>query len=56
MVWLVDLDHHPTGVQVVFDPVGGAALRMALRCVSWGAHYLVIGALHFQIELLLIAI
>ncbi|GIL79795.1 hypothetical protein Vretimale_12388 [Volvox reticuliferus] len=33
----------PKGVNVVFDPVGGAALFEALKSVAWGAHYLVIG-------------
>eukprot|EP00775_Hariotina_reticulata_P012009 gene12009-12153_t len=33
----------PKGVQVVFDPVGGAALFEALKCMAWGAQYLVIG-------------
>jgi NADPH2:quinone reductase len=31
------------GVDVVFDPVGGAMLAQALRTVAWGGHYLVIG-------------
>jgi NADPH:quinone reductase-like Zn-dependent oxidoreductase len=31
------------GVDVVFDPVGGSALFEALKCVTWGAQYLVIG-------------
>jgi NADPH:quinone reductase-like Zn-dependent oxidoreductase len=31
------------GVNVVFDPVGGSALFESLKCVAWGAHYLVIG-------------
>lgn len=31
------------GVQVVYDPVGGAAFTEALRCCAWGAQYLVIG-------------
>jgi hypothetical protein len=33
----------PAGVNVVFDPVGGAALFESLKCVAWGAQYLVIG-------------
>lgn len=33
----------PKGVDVVFDPVGGSALFEALKCVTWGAQYLVIG-------------
>ncbi|KAG2434122.1 hypothetical protein HXX76_007849 [Chlamydomonas incerta] len=33
----------PKGVDVVFDPVGGAQLFEALKCVAWGAQYLVIG-------------
>jgi len=32
-----------TGVDVVFDPVGGSAFSDALKCVRWGAHILVIG-------------
>eukprot|EP00198_Chlamydomonas_reinhardtii_P006595 XP_001695931.1 predicted protein [Chlamydomonas reinhardtii] len=32
-----------TGVDVVFDPVGGSQLFEALKCVAWGAQYLVIG-------------
>ena len=37
--------HSPpyAGVNVVFDPVGGSALFESLKCVAWGAHYLVIG-------------
>lgn len=31
------------GVNVVFDPVGGSALFESLKCVAWGAQYLVIG-------------
>jgi NADPH:quinone reductase-like Zn-dependent oxidoreductase len=31
------------GVDVVFDPVGGQALFESLKCVAWGAQYLVIG-------------
>lgn len=33
----------PGGVDVVFDPVGGALFGEALRCARWGAHLLVIG-------------
>lgn len=33
----------PTGVDVVYDPVGGVAFTEALRCCRWGAHVLVIG-------------
>ncbi|WIA34847.1 hypothetical protein OEZ86_013145 [Tetradesmus obliquus] len=33
----------PKGVHVVFDPVGGQALFESLKCVAWGAQYLVIG-------------
>jgi NADPH:quinone reductase-like Zn-dependent oxidoreductase len=33
----------PAGVDVVFDPVGGQALFESLKCVAWGALYLVIG-------------
>jgi NADPH2:quinone reductase len=31
------------GVDVVFDPVGGAMFDASLRCVAWGARLLVIG-------------
>jgi NADPH:quinone reductase len=31
------------GVDVVFDPVGGADAREQLRCLAWGGRYLVIG-------------
>mmetsp|Transcript_34198 Transcript_34198/g.66606 ORF Transcript_34198/g.66606 Transcript_34198/m.66606 type:complete len:331 (-) Transcript_34198:170-1162(-) len=31
------------GVDVVFDPVGGAFAEPALRCVGWGGRFLVIG-------------
>eukprot|EP00878_Enallax_costatus_P026501 GHUV01028443.1.p1 GENE.GHUV01028443.1~~GHUV01028443.1.p1 ORF type:complete len:293 (+),score=92.02 GHUV01028443.1:330-1208(+) len=33
----------PKGVNIVFDPVGGAALFESLKSVAWGAQYLVIG-------------
>jgi sacsin len=33
----------PGGVDVVFDPVGGAVFTQALRCVRWGAQLLIIG-------------
>ncbi|GFR48767.1 hypothetical protein Agub_g10588 [Astrephomene gubernaculifera] len=33
----------PKGVDVVFDPVGGPLLSESLKCVAWGAQYLVIG-------------
>ncbi|KAF6260847.1 hypothetical protein COO60DRAFT_838483 [Scenedesmus sp. NREL 46B-D3] len=33
----------PKSVDVVFDPVGGQALFESLKCVAWGAQYLVIG-------------
>ncbi|EFJ49520.1 hypothetical protein VOLCADRAFT_59353 [Volvox carteri f. nagariensis] len=33
----------PKGVDVVFDPVGGSSLFEALKVVTWGAQYLVIG-------------
>ena len=33
----------PKGVDVVFDPVGGAMLLDALRCVRWGGQVAVIG-------------
>jgi NADPH:quinone reductase len=32
-----------TGVDVVFDPVGGALFEQARRCVAWNGRYLVIG-------------
>jgi NADPH2:quinone reductase len=31
------------GVDVVFDPVGGADAREQLRCLAWGGRYLTIG-------------
>jgi NADPH2:quinone reductase len=31
------------GVDVVFDPVGGAAFEESMRCIAWGARLLVIG-------------
>lgn len=31
------------GVDVVFDPVGGAIFEDSLRCIAWGARLLVIG-------------
>jgi NADPH2:quinone reductase len=31
------------GVEVVFDPVGGAVFEDSLRCIAWGARILVIG-------------
>lgn len=31
------------GVHVVFDPVGGPLADEALRCCTWGAHFLSIG-------------
>jgi NADPH2:quinone reductase len=31
------------GVDVVFDPVGGAVFENSLRCIAWGARLLVIG-------------
>ncbi len=33
----------PNGVDVVFDPVGGETGAQSLRCLSFGARYLVIG-------------
>jgi NADPH2:quinone reductase len=33
----------PKGVDVVYDPVGGAAFTQGLRCVAWGGQCLVIG-------------
>jgi len=32
-----------TGVDVVYDPVGGACFEASLRCVAWGARILVVG-------------
>jgi NADPH2:quinone reductase len=34
---------HTSGVDVFFDPVGGADIREALRSVAWGGRYLAIG-------------
>ena len=31
------------GVDVVFDPVGGAIFEESMRCIAWGARLLVIG-------------
>jgi NADPH:quinone reductase len=31
------------GVDVVFDPVGGAVFEESMRCIAWGARLLVIG-------------
>lgn len=31
------------GVDVIFDPVGGAALETAFRCLAWGGRHLVLG-------------
>ncbi len=31
------------GVDVVFDPVGGAIFEESLRCIAWGARLLVVG-------------
>jgi NADPH2:quinone reductase len=31
------------GVDVVFDPVGGAVFEHSMRCINWGARLLVIG-------------
>jgi NADPH2:quinone reductase len=31
------------GVDIVFDPVGGADIREPLRCLAWNGRYLVIG-------------
>lgn len=31
------------GVDIVFDPVGGAIFEESLRCIAWGARLLVIG-------------
>ena len=33
----------PTGVDVVFDPIGGVYAEPALRSIAWGGRYLVIG-------------
>jgi len=32
-----------SGVDVVYDPVGGALTEVALRCVGWRGRYLVVG-------------
>jgi NADPH2:quinone reductase len=32
-----------SGVDVVFDPVGGACFEASLRCVAWGARLIVVG-------------
>lgn len=32
-----------TGVDVVYDPVGGACFEASLRCVAWGARLIVVG-------------
>ncbi|HEX9447750.1 MAG TPA: NADPH:quinone oxidoreductase family protein [Dongiaceae bacterium] len=32
-----------TGVDVVYDPVGGACFEASLRCVAWGARILLVG-------------
>jgi NADPH2:quinone reductase len=32
-----------TGVDIVFDPVGGALFEQARRCVGWNGRYLVVG-------------
>jgi NADPH2:quinone reductase len=34
---------HTFGVNVFFDPVGGADIREALRSIAWGGRYLMIG-------------
>jgi NADPH:quinone reductase len=39
---VMDLTDH-VGVDVVFDPVGGALFDQARRCVGWNGRYLVIG-------------
>src|SRR5262249_1432251 len=31
------------GVDVVYDPVGGACFEASLRCVAWGARLVVVG-------------
>jgi NADPH:quinone reductase len=31
------------GAHVVFDPVGGSLFDAAMKCVCWGARYLIIG-------------
>lgn len=33
----------PQGIDVVFDPLGGAYAEPALRCLAWAGRYLVIG-------------
>ena len=32
-----------SGVDVLYDPIGGAAFMQGLRCLKWGGHALVIG-------------
>ena len=34
---------HSRGVDVLYDPIGGAAFKQGLRCVAWGGQCLVIG-------------
>ena len=36
-------ERYPDGVDVVFDPVGGAVTEAALRGIAWGGRHLVIG-------------
>ena len=36
-------EQHPEGVDVVFDPVGGALTEAALRGIAWNGRHLVIG-------------
>jgi NADPH2:quinone reductase len=37
------------GVDVLYDPIGGAAFMQGLRCLKWGGHALVIGFASGQI-------
>jgi NADPH2:quinone reductase len=39
--WLKE--HHPSGVDVVYDPVGGDLSEVALRSTAWNGRFLVIG-------------
>ena len=37
------MSEFPNGVDVLYDPVGGASFKEGLRCLRWGGHALVIG-------------
>ncbi len=42
--WLAAARHgQPQGFDAVFDPVGGETGAQSLRCLAWGARYLVVG-------------